>query len=86
MAIGVDGIGDDVVGDGAQQDAIAAPLPPDDAVAGGLAAVAGAERRAGDLADPQELASELGLRDLVVDAVLDAVNGEDAVVATSRPW
>src|SRR5690606_18444278 len=73
-------IGDHVVRHGAEQDAVAAALPLDDTVAGRLAAVAGAERRPRDLADPQELAPELVARDLVEHAVTDPVDGEDALV------
>ena len=73
-------VGDDVVGDGPQQDPVAAALPPDDAVAGRLSAVARAERRPRDLADPEELAAEAVLGNLVVDAILDAVHREDAVI------
>jgi hypothetical protein len=73
-------IGGDVVFDAAQQNAIALALPADHAIAGGLSAIADAERRAGDLADPEQLLAELLLRDLVEDLVLDAMHGEQARV------
>ncbi len=73
-------VGGDVVFDAAQQDAIALAFPADDAIAGGLTAIADAERGAGDLADPEEFLAELLLRDLVIDLVLDAVHGEQARV------
>ncbi len=69
-----------VVGNGAEQNPIAPPFPPHDAVAGRLPAVARPEGRARNLADPEELASELSLRDLVVEAVLDPVDREHAIV------
>ena len=71
---------DDVVGDAAQQDAIVASLPFHDAVANRLPALAGAERRPRDLADPEELLAQLRGRDLVVEPVTDAVHGEEALV------
>ena len=74
------GVGDDVVRDAAQQDAVAAALPLHDAVAGRLPAVSGAERRLGDLADPEELFPERVLGNLVIEPVLDPVNREDALV------
>src|SRR5690349_1246926 len=59
---------------------IAAALPFDDTVAGGLSAVAGAKGGLGDLAHPQEFAAQAILRNLVVDPVFDAMNRENAVV------
>ncbi len=73
-------VSDDVVGDGPEQDPVAAALPPDDAVAGRLSAVPRAERRPRNLADPEELAAEAVFGNLVVDAILDAVHREDAVI------
>ena len=55
-------------------------LPSYDVVAGRLSAVTHAQSRARDLADPQKVFAKLALWDLVIDFVLDAVNGEDAGV------
>ena len=51
-----------------------------DAVSRGLAAVADAERRLGDLAHPEEFFVKFTLRDLVIDLVFDAVNLEHTFI------
>ena len=73
-------IRDDVVQDAAQQHPIATALPLHDAVARRLAAIARPERRPRDLTDPQELAPQRRSGNLVEDAVLDAMDGEDSLV------
>ncbi len=73
-------VGDDVVGDAAQQDAIAAPLPLHDTAANRLPTLPGADRRPRDLTDPEELLVQLRCRDLVIEPIADAVHGEESLV------
>ncbi len=63
----------------AQQHPVVPLVPPNNAVLGLQPAVAVAGLRLGDLCDPDELAAELGLRDLVVELVLDPVRSEHAL-------
>ncbi len=73
-------IGDDVVGHAAQQHAVAAPLPLHHAAPDRLASLPGADRRPGDLGDPEELFGQLVGRDLVVETLADAMDGEETLV------
>ncbi len=71
-------IGHHVIGNAAQQDALAVPLPADDVVVRDFAAVAGIQRGLRDLADPEEILVELIDGDFVIDAVVNAMDEENA--------
>src|SRR5581483_11645908 len=73
-------VGDDFIRHVAEQNAVVAALPADDAVAHRLAAVTDAERRPGDLADPEEFLVQFLLRDFVIPLLFDPVDSEDPVV------
>src|SRR4030095_5422833 len=73
-------IGDDVVRHAAQQNTVAAALPLHYAAAHRLPALAGADRRPGNLADPEELLVQLRSRDLVIQSIANAVDREQPLV------
>ena len=73
-------VGDDVIGHAAQEHAVAAPLPLHHAAPDRLASLPRADRRPGDLRDPEELLVQLVDGDLVVETLADSVDGEEPLV------
>jgi hypothetical protein len=73
-------IGNYVVNDIPQQNAVSSAFPSHHSISCRLATITDAQRRSGDLADPKKLFIEFALWNLVIDLLFDRMNRKNTFV------
>ena len=76
-------VGDNGIGHALEEYLVFAPIPPNHSVSESLTTIANSLCGAGNLTDPQKLASQLSDRNLVEDFAVEPMHGKDAVVGYS---